>query len=112
MAHVKTGVRGERLPVRAERIRYNPGSSPTPRIIDVKVGIVPESLLERAALWLGVAPVPLVDLLFSLIKARAIMSGVSRSASSTRCAIDVAHRRTWPPNSPATNRLSIGCSGR
>ncbi len=43
----------------------------------MKVGIVPENLLERAALWLGVAPVPLVDLLFSLIKARAIMSGVS-----------------------------------
>ena len=43
----------------------------------MRIGIVPETLLERAALWLGVVPVPLVDLLFSLIKARAIMSGVS-----------------------------------
>lgn len=43
----------------------------------MKIGVVPETLVERAALWLGVVPVPLVDLLFSLIKARAVMSGVS-----------------------------------
>jgi trans-aconitate methyltransferase len=40
-------------------------------------GVIPENLLERAALWMGRVPVPMVDLLFGLIKARAIMAGVS-----------------------------------
>lgn len=40
-------------------------------------GIIPENLLERAALWLGRVPVPLVDALFGPLKARVIMTGVT-----------------------------------
>ena len=39
-------------------------------------GIVPETALERVALWLGLVPIPIVDLLFGSLKVRVIMAGV------------------------------------
>jgi hypothetical protein len=43
----------------------------------MNVGIIPETLLERVALWLGLVPVPVVDVLFGPLKARILMTGVS-----------------------------------
>jgi 2-polyprenyl-3-methyl-5-hydroxy-6-metoxy-1,4-benzoquinol methylase len=40
-------------------------------------GVIPESLIERLALWAGKVPVPALDGLVTLMKARAIMAGVS-----------------------------------
>src|SRR5262245_16678234 len=40
-------------------------------------GIIPETLRERLALWLGLVPLPVVDMLFGSMKARMIMAGVS-----------------------------------
>jgi hypothetical protein len=42
----------------------------------MNVGVIPESLLERIALWLGMIPVPVVDVLFGPLKARILMAGV------------------------------------
>jgi hypothetical protein len=42
----------------------------------VNVGILPETILERVALWLGLVPVPVIDLLFGPLKARILMTGV------------------------------------
>ena len=77
-------------------------------LTDVKAGILPETLLERAALWLGVVPVPLVDLLFALLKARAIMSGVSLGVfealrNGRRSAADLASALNC--DEPALDRL-------
>jgi hypothetical protein len=43
----------------------------------MKYGAIPSNLLERMALWSGKVPVPLIDVLFGPLKARAIMAGVS-----------------------------------
>ena len=40
-------------------------------------GIIPETLAERAALWFGHVPIPMVDLLFGPLKSRIIMAGVT-----------------------------------
>jgi SAM-dependent methyltransferase len=40
-------------------------------------GIVPETLAERAALWLGQVPVPMADLVLGPLKARIVMAGVT-----------------------------------
>ncbi len=74
----------------------------------MKTGILPETLLERAALWLGVVPVPVVDLLFALLKARAIMSGVSLGVfealrNGRRSATDLASELNC--DEPALDRL-------
>ena len=42
----------------------------------MNVGIFPETLLERVALWLGLVPVPVMDLVFGPLKARILMAGV------------------------------------
>ena len=42
----------------------------------MKYGPIPENLIERAALMAGKVPVPALDALFSLMKARALMAGV------------------------------------
>jgi len=42
----------------------------------MNVGLIPETLLERVALWLGLVPVPVVDVLFGPLKARILMAGV------------------------------------
>ncbi len=42
----------------------------------MNVGIIPETLLERVALWLGLVPIPVVDVLFGPLKARVLMTGV------------------------------------
>ena len=42
----------------------------------MKIGVRPESLLEQSALWLGLAPVPLVETHAAANLARAIMAGV------------------------------------
>jgi O-methyltransferase domain len=43
----------------------------------MRYGAIPSNLLERMALWSGKVPVPLIDVLFGPLKARAIMAGVS-----------------------------------
>ena len=43
----------------------------------MKYGAIPTSLFERLALWSGKVPVPIIDVLFGPLKARAIMAGVS-----------------------------------
>jgi DNA-binding transcriptional ArsR family regulator len=40
----------------------------------VRSKLVPESLAERVALWAGKVPVPIVDTIFPLLKARALMA--------------------------------------
>jgi hypothetical protein len=40
-------------------------------------GIIPETVLERAAVRLGLIPVPIIDLLFGPLKSRMIMAGVT-----------------------------------
>lgn len=42
----------------------------------MKYGVVPTNLLERAALWTGQIPVPVLDCVFSILKARALMTAV------------------------------------
>jgi 2-polyprenyl-3-methyl-5-hydroxy-6-metoxy-1,4-benzoquinol methylase len=39
----------------------------------MKIGIIPENIFERIALWLGLAPIPLVDTQMAFLKAKAIM---------------------------------------
>lgn len=39
-------------------------------------GVIPETFLERVALWLRLVPVPILDLLFGSLKVRIIMAGV------------------------------------
>jgi hypothetical protein len=43
----------------------------------MRYGAIPSNLLERIALWSGKVPVPVIDVLFGPLKARAIMAGVS-----------------------------------
>jgi hypothetical protein len=43
----------------------------------LRYGAIPSTLLERLALWSGKVPVPIIDVLFGPLKARAIMAGVS-----------------------------------
>lgn len=43
----------------------------------MKYGAIPENLLERFALWTGKVPLPLIDSVFGLMKARVLMAGVS-----------------------------------
>src|SRR5262249_55158920 len=40
----------------------------------VRSKLVPESLAERLALWTGKVPVPIVDTIFPLLKARSLMA--------------------------------------
>ena len=42
----------------------------------MKYGAIPSNLLERLALWTGKLPLPLLDSLFSIMKARGLMAGV------------------------------------
>ncbi|HJQ26192.1 MAG TPA: methyltransferase [Blastocatellia bacterium] len=42
----------------------------------MKYGAIPSNLLERLALWTGKMPLPLLDSLFSIMKARGLMAGV------------------------------------
>jgi hypothetical protein len=42
----------------------------------MQYGVIPTSLAERLALLAGAVPVPLIDLSFGVLKARAIMAGV------------------------------------
>src|SRR5262245_35938648 len=43
----------------------------------MKYGVIPTSVGERIALWTGKIPVPLLDAVFPLMKARCLMAGVS-----------------------------------
>jgi hypothetical protein len=43
----------------------------------MQYGPVPTNILERVALWSGKVPVPLMDALFSIMKARGLMAAVS-----------------------------------
>lgn len=42
----------------------------------MKYGAIPSNFIERLALWMGKVPVPMLDALFSILKARALMAGV------------------------------------
>lgn len=42
----------------------------------MKYGVIPENLLERLALAAGKVPLPLLDAIYSLMKARSLMAGV------------------------------------
>ena len=41
----------------------------------MKIGIIPENLVERLALALGLVPAPAIEAWFSFMLARAIMAG-------------------------------------
>src|SRR5262249_3252919 len=43
----------------------------------MEYGPIPENFMERIALWTGRVPVPLLDSLFSIMKARGLMAAVS-----------------------------------
>ena len=42
----------------------------------MKYGAIPSNLIERLALWMGKVPVPMLDALFSILKARSLMVSV------------------------------------
>ncbi len=42
----------------------------------MRYGILPDSTIERLALWIDAVPVPVIDMLVPLLKVRAIMAGV------------------------------------
>src|SRR5689334_22584698 len=42
----------------------------------MKYGVIPSNLIERLALWMGKVPVPMLDALVSILKARSLMAGV------------------------------------
>jgi SAM-dependent methyltransferase len=68
----------------------------------VKYGIIPTNLAEWLALRAGAVPVPVVDALFSLMKARAIMAGVRLGvfealAGGPRTAADLAAELSLDP---------------
>ena len=42
----------------------------------MKYGVIPSNLIERLALWLDKVPVPMLDALFSVMKARTLMAAV------------------------------------
>lgn len=42
----------------------------------MKIGVLPETLIERVALWLGVVPVPLLETHIAATLARTVMAGV------------------------------------
>jgi hypothetical protein len=65
-------------------------------------GIVPETLAERAALWLGHVPVPMADLVLGPLKARIVMAGVTLGAfeglrDGSRTAGDLAQALSLDP---------------
>lgn len=43
----------------------------------MKYGIIPENIVERIVLMMGKVPLPVIDVLFTLMKARVLMAGVS-----------------------------------
>src|SRR5262252_3506269 len=43
----------------------------------MQYGPIPTNIFERVALWSGKVPVPLMDVLFSILKARGLMAAVS-----------------------------------
>src|ERR1019366_635524 len=43
----------------------------------MQYGPIPTNILERVAMWAGKVPVPLMDALFSIMKARGLMAAVS-----------------------------------
>ena len=72
----------------------------------MKYGVIPTNLGERIALWAGKVPVPLLDALFSLMKARCLMAGVSLGIfealreDEPRTAVEVATQ----------NQLDVECT--
>jgi hypothetical protein len=42
----------------------------------MKYGVIPSNAVERLALWMGKVPVPMLDALFSIMKARTLMAAV------------------------------------
>ena len=43
----------------------------------MQYGAIPTSFVERLALAFGMVPIPVLDTLFAMLKARAVMAGVS-----------------------------------
>src|SRR6185436_1443950 len=43
----------------------------------MQYGLIPTNIFERVALWTGRVPVPLMDAIFSIMKARGLMAAVS-----------------------------------
>ena len=62
--------------------------------------IVPESLAERLALWIGKVPLPLVDTIFPLVKARSLMA-------AERLGVFEALREEPLPPAVLASRLSL-----
>jgi hypothetical protein len=67
----------------------------------MKYGVIPSNPVERLALWMGKVPVPMLDALYSLLKARTLMAAVrfrifealaeaplTASDVATRCNLD------------------------
>ena len=55
----------------------------------MKIGPIPETLIERIALWTGLVPVPLLETHLAATLAQAITAGVrsaARSGSTIACA--------------------------
>jgi 2-polyprenyl-3-methyl-5-hydroxy-6-metoxy-1,4-benzoquinol methylase len=43
----------------------------------MRYGAIPDNLIERIGLWFGLAPIPVIDCLCSMMKARTLMAGVT-----------------------------------
>lgn len=80
----------------------------------MRIGAIPETLLERVALWLNIIPTPLGDTHLSFILARAIMEAAKLGifealAESPRSAEEVAAICTTEPQ--ATSKLLNALTG-
>jgi len=71
----------------------------------MKYGVIPTSIGERIALWAGKIPVPLLDALFSLMKARSLMAGVSLGIFET-----LRNEPLTAAEVAARNQLDVECT--
>ena len=66
----------------------------------MKYGAVPENIAERVVLMAGKVPIPMIDALFTLMKARSLMAGVSLGVFE-------AMRDGWHTAAELAERLSL-----
>lgn len=66
----------------------------------MKYGAIPENIVERLVLMSGKVPIPMIDALFTLMKARSLMAGVSLGVFE-------AMRDGWHTAAELAERLSL-----
>ena len=56
----------------------------------MRVGAIPETLLERVATFAGLAPTPVVDTLHAVIVARAVVDGMAAAVRDMKALMTAA----------------------